>query len=54
MITDLFLNNCIDAYPPIIIIKKANTFQYEDTIIIDDRLEESVNVIHDSNLLFYS
>ena len=54
MITDLFLNNCIDAYPPIITPTRANTFQYEDTIIIDEIPINLTNVIYDSNLLFYS
>lgn len=51
-ISDLFLNTCIDAYPPIVTPTGANTFQYEDTIIIDERPINLTNVIYDSDLLF--
>jgi len=45
--TDLFLNDCIEAYPPIITPTGATTFQYEDTIIINETPINLTNVIKD-------
>ena len=51
IITDLFLNHCIESYPPIVTPTGASTFQYEDTIIINEKPINLTNVIKDS--VFY-
>lgn len=45
--TDLFLNHCIEPYPPIMTPTGSVTFQYEDTIIINENPINLTNVIKD-------